>query len=653
MSKNIYFSFLVIVISFTSFKVKGQPTDYALLANRNQWSHHYAFGSPSWDAFERFSNNPVYRGVNGMEWPVNGFLYADPLSKNWYLYIGEYKRNYEVDNDTTTKDMNCVILKSTDKGKTWNRVGDLFTANKMEYDSIKIQVPDVMITYADGKYHMIFDWVSDTFNWQQNAGSSGIGYAVANSPEGPFIVSKKPLKINSQYKKKPLLNKYWRMYAPMIFKQKNGWAIAYMLDTSPTGSWCLAVSTALKPEGPYSDTKIIMNVERKNNYAPLQEYYPAFTHKGYAYFPATSVSINRNYQSIYRVKIDEITNADKYEIFRKGSFWHAANVANEYAGIWGQTISGFIDETDSFYVMYPSKDPKNYGTINLAKASWNNLDRKKGFNFTANEGNSFSYLKTLLDLENIGMKFKLDGTMHLIWDFHSKLDIQNEWGKFSLNEKDGNYKEIIIDKNYWIINEYGDDKNSYRIDSGKIPNFSKDENNLQIKKTNGKYLLLINGVKCWEGVMKSKPGVVGIALNPNSFLFTEEFVVNARKLNGHITYGFHEALLNSGNYFSDWNIKTDSLFFYGQGAISKKDSCFAKWNFDGIGFELLLPKGPQYGTVFIYLDGTLVKKISLKNQRGIKSSIVFKSNPIKRGNHSVYIESLDGVLPVDCINIKL
>ena len=174
-----------------------------------------------------------------------------------------------------------------------------------------------------------------------------------------------------------------------------------------------------------------------------------------------------------------------------------------------------------------------------------------------------------------------------------------------------------------------------------------------IKKTNGKYLLLINGIKCWEGVLKSKPGVVGIALNPNSFLFTEEFVVNARKLNGHITYGFHEALLNSGNYFSDWNIKTDSLFFYGQGAISKKDSCFAKWNFDGIGFELLLPKGPQYGTVFIYLDGTLVKKISLKNQRGIKSSIVFKSNPIKKGNHSVYIESLDGVLPVDCINIKL
>lgn len=653
MKKNISFAIFFIAISFNSFNANCQRTDYALLANKNQWSHHYAFGSPSWDAFERFSNNPVYRGSSGMEWPVNGFLFADPVSKNWYLYVGEYKKNYDVDKDTTTTDMKCVILKSTDKGNTWSKIGNVFTANKLEYDSIKIQAPDVMITYADGKYHMIFDWLGSDFNWQQNAEKSGIGYAVANSPEGPFVISKKPLKINSQYKQTPLLNKYWRMYAPMIFKQKNGWAIAFMMDTSPNGSWCLAVSTASKPEGPYSDTKIIMNVEKKTNYAPLQEYFPVFTHKGYAYFPATAVSTNRNYQSIYRVRIDEITNADKYEVFRAGSFWHPANVENEYAGIWGQTISGFIDEKDSFYVMYPSKDPNNYGTINLAKAAWNNLDRKRGFNFTANEGNSFSYIENLLDVESINVIFKLDGTMHLIWDFHSVLDIQNEWGKFSLNEKEANYKEIIIDKSSWIINEYGNGKNNYGVDSGRIQHWNSDENKLQLKRINGKYLLLINDVKYWEGELKSKPGVVGIALSPRSYLFTKKFVVDGRKLNGHITYGFHEALLNSGNHFSDWNIKTDTIFFYGQGAVSKKDSCFSKWNFDGKGFELLSPKGPQYGTVFIYLDGVLIKKISLKTRQDIKSSVVFKSQLIKKGSHSLYMKSLDGLLPVDCLNIKL
>ena len=164
---------------------------------------------------------------------------------------------------------------------------------------------------------------------------------------------------------------------------------------------------------------------------------------------------------------------------------------------------------------------------------------------------------------------------------------------------------------------------------------------------------MINDVKYWEGELKSNPGVVGIALSPRSYLFTEKFVVDARKLNGHITYGFHEALLNSGNYFKDWYFKKDSVFFYGQGAVSKKDSSFAKWNFDGKGFELLSPRGPQYGTVFIYLDGVLLKKISLKTRQNIKSSVVFKSQPIKKGSHSLYIKSLDGLLPLDCINIKL
>jgi hypothetical protein len=251
------------------------------------------------------------------------------------------------------------------------------------------------------------------------------------------------------------------------------------------------------------------------------------------------------------------------------------------------------------------------------------------------------------------MTFKLDGTTHLIWDFNGKLDIQNEWGKFSLNEKGGTHKEIIINKIHWIINEYGNGKNGYGIDSGKILHWNSNENKLQVKKANGKYLLLINGVTFWKGDLKSKTGVVGIALDPHSYLFTEKFVVDGRKLNGHITYGYHEALLNSGNYFKDWNIKADPMFFYGQGAVSKKDSCFAKWNFDGKGFELLSPKGPQYGTVFIYPDCVLLKKISLKTRQEIKSSVVFKSQPIKKGSHSLYIKSLDGLLPVDRINIKL
>jgi hypothetical protein len=196
MIKNITLFALFPFILFNVFNTIGQKKDYALLLQKNDWSHHYAYGSPSWDTFERFSNNPIYRGSKGMEWPVNGFLFTDSLSKNWYLYIGEYKENYQTDKDSVTTDVNCVIYKSIDKGKTWNKLGDLFPKNMLCYDSKRIQVPDVMVTYSDGKYHMVFDWLTNHFDWL-HAEDTGIGYAVSDKPEGPFLVSKIPIKLVS------------------------------------------------------------------------------------------------------------------------------------------------------------------------------------------------------------------------------------------------------------------------------------------------------------------------------------------------------------------------------------------------------------------------------------------------------------------------
>lgn len=649
MKINYSISILLVLLFFSSFKPENKKNDYALLSHKKDWSHDYAFGSPSWDTFERFAGNPVYRGRKGMEWPVNGFVYSDPKSKNWYLYIGEYKEFYQSGQDPSTADFNCVIFKSSDKGKTWNKLGDLFPENFSCYDSLKIQVPDVMITYSDGKYHMIFDWLAS--NGWQRTDLSGLGYAVADKPEGPWVVSKKPVKINTQHKLKPLLNKYWRMYAPMIVKREHDWAILYMMDANPTSSWALAAATASNPEGPYSNTKIILNVERKINYQPLQEYFPAFIHAGYVYLPATSVSLNRNYQSIYRVKPEDLLNPEKYELFSGGSFWHGENVENEYSGIWGQTFSGFVDDQDSIYVMFPAKDKKNYGTINLAKTSWNHMERNRGFNLTAHEGNTFSFLKKAFDLDGVDMKFKLDGTMHLIWDLHSPIDIMDCWGKFAMDQNMPDYKEIVINETGWKINVFDNGKNL--VDSGKVQQWSGNENRLQLKKANGKYQLLINGVNIWEGILSSNPGITGLLLDPQSFLFASQMIVDGNQTKGSVTYGFYQALVNSGNLDSNWTFKNNNLFSYGKGAVSKRDSSFAKWNFEGNGVELFAPKGPLYGTINIYLDGKLLKNVSLKNPKEVISSAIFKSSGFNWGSHAVFIESMDGLLPLDCIKIDL
>ncbi len=651
MKNYLLLSIFFISLILGSCNPEKKAIDYALLAHKGDWSHDYALGSPSWDTFERLSGNPVCRGRKGMEWPVNGFLYSDPVSKNWYLYIGEYREFYKSDQDPTTTDFKCIIYKSSDKGRSWNKCGDLFPPSMQCYDSVRIQAPDVMVTYSEGKYHMVFDWLAEA-GWQRTD-LSGIGYAVSDKPEGPFVVSKRPAKFNTQYKQKPLLRKYWRMYAPMIVKREKDWALLYMMDTTPTSSWALAVSTASNPEGPYSESKIILNVERKTNYEPLQEYFPAFLHDGYAYFPATSVSINRNYQSVHRVKVEDLTNPDKYELFSGGSFWHSENVENEYSGIWGQTFTGFVDENDSVYVMFPSKDPHDYGTINLAKASWKNFNRARGFNLTANEGNTFSYLKRWLDIKDIDLKFKLDGTMHLVWDFHSPIDILNSWGKFSLIQDNADYKEIELNRTGWKIYEYENGKNIIRIDSGKVNLLNTDDNRLQLIMENGKATFVLNGEKRWSGILSSKPGIVGVSLMPHSFLFANSFVVNGAQKQGSVIYGYYQALVNTGNYDNDWTFKKDSMFLFGRGAVSKKDSSFAKWNFDGKGFELYSPKGPDYGSVNVYLDGKLLNNIVLTSSKVIRSEVVFKSEELPRGSHAVYIESMDGALPLDCINIQL
>jgi len=496
---------------------------------------------------------------------------------------------------------------------------------------------------------MIFDWLSDKATWAEMS-ESGIGYAVADHPEGPYVVSKEPLKINTLHRSAPLLGRYWRMYAPMMVKRKNDWAILYMMDRSPSRSWALAASTAQKPEGPYSEPVLVRNVEVKTSYPPLMEYFPAFAHEGYVYFPATSVAVNRNYQLISRVKTEDITNPGKWEIFSTGSSWHSINTDNEYAGIWGQTFTGFVDGSDSIYVMFPSKNSNNYGTINLAKASWRHLFENKGFTLSANEGGVFTYIKKGIDLEDLNINFDLSGTMHIFWDFHKPLDIENMWGKFSFDQKTGNSKEIEISKTNWKV-KYNNSGKIQTLDSGKVQTGGKTINNLQLRKVNGIHSLSINGLNCWEGELPNDPGVIGIMLDPHSFLFTTRFYIKGRETLAKLEAGYNEALLNSGNEDKDWEIIKSPVFRNGLGAISKQDSVFAKWNFEGTGVEIYLPKGPLFGTANVYIDGRFAGNIILKNETLKNSSLVFKSKSLRRGSHAVYIESFDGRLPLDCIEV--
>ncbi|MCP4645372.1 MAG: hypothetical protein GY851_33320, partial [bacterium] len=230
-----------------------------------------------------------------------------------------------------------------------------------------------MVTYADGRYHMCFDWGTANLTWQNAANpppdvNSGCGYAWAERPEGPFTITARPI---ATTREQPLLEgKYRRIYASSIIKRTNDWLVLTLTDSGPSFGWALLGMTAEKPEGPYTSPKLLLYPESDRFHPPLLEFFPAFVHEGYVYAPSTSVALNRNFGTVFRVPMETAMKPEAWSIVQHGSVWHAADVEHEAFGIWGQTFSGFVDPEGVFRVMFPSRDSQGRGTINLASRPW-------------------------------------------------------------------------------------------------------------------------------------------------------------------------------------------------------------------------------------------------------------------------------------------
>jgi len=65
--------------------------DYAESRHAGLWLQHPVYGGPSFDAFVHSPQNPLHRGAPPFEWPVNSFFFPDPVSGNWYIYVGDYR----------------------------------------------------------------------------------------------------------------------------------------------------------------------------------------------------------------------------------------------------------------------------------------------------------------------------------------------------------------------------------------------------------------------------------------------------------------------------------------------------------------------------------------------------------------------------------
>ena len=642
-----------ILLILAGVGAQGTTADFASSSHRDDWVRNTVLGDPSFDSFQRMPGNPIYRGAPPFEWPVNGFLFEDPRSGDWFVYIGLYAKNYAMTEDRI---MRCLVCRSKDHGASWEQLGCPFPDEPFRFDPDTSPVghaPDVSVLYADGRYHMIYDWATADTHWDTTANPSapadnGIGYAWAEHPEGPFIRTSPA--VYRTGKSTLQLGKYRRGYAASIVKRDHDWMVLFMMDSGPNFSWGLFGVTSQQAEGPYSDPIALRTVEGDYYHPPLLEFFPAFQYDGHVYAPATSVALNRNFQGIFRARTEEAHRPGAWELFQCGSVWHAEPVPNEYYGIWGQTLSGFVDRTGTFNVMFASRDPQGMGTINLARRPWNQLFRDNGFVLSGHQGPSLTLLKRTYPAFELDARVHYSGEVAILWGYSAPLGPDRPVADATLHPMTlTRHHALTLTADTWRIMKTGDALPPETVASGPLA--APAENISLSLSPSGAVLLRINDAGAWQGNSDTVSGAIGLLASPNSHLQVHRFSVTGESSAGISSYLYTDAILGAGAAHETWKETDDTHFRYGVGAVSMKPGARAKWNVEGAKFELWAPTGPGYGQGAVLVDGIQHPLIDFHAETAQTSHVVWTSADIFSGQHAIVLVAEDKEIPLDSLSV--
>jgi len=619
--------------------------DFAESRYVGEWFRHPVLGDPSFDSFCRLPGNPVHRGAPPLEWPVNGFLFHDPVSGNWYIYVGAYPDGYrDIDNHSV-----CILYRSTDEMQTWEFLGKVLEEGPSFFDhdgTCPGSMPDVTVVYDSGQYHMAYDWG----RWapgELRAVDGGIAYAVADRPEGPFRRAPEP--IHGWASQELWLGRYRRLYAQTLIRRQSDWMILAMTDSAPE-SWALVGLVADEPEGPYSEPTFLRHVEQDRYHPPLMEFFPAYTYQGYVYAPTTSVALNRDYNMVFRAPIEEAMDPEAWEIYQDGSVWHSEPVENEAYGIWGQTYSGALSE-GALYAMFPSRDQEGRGTINLAQRPWEEPLRQRGFAMGAHQGPAFTFVRRGYGAFALDAEVKLTGTGTLFWAYDGVLGPDAPRSDASLHQLVcSSFLGLEMGPNGWRVIEVSA--------SGEETVHGQGERACQGAMTlrvafdgEGATSLRCNGESLWEGDLPYARGKIGWLLEPHTHLDAERFVIEGTWHAGRWDLVCTEALLGAGEKPADWVTQHDDRFRHGLGTVHNGDGGRAKWNIIGTGFSVYAPHGPDYGVAEVILDGEVVGELDLRADELVPSAQVYSLGGLQEGPHAVVLRASEGPLVLDTLQV--
>ncbi len=617
-------------------------TDFARSRYVDTWLRHPVYGDPSFDAFERVPGNPIHRGVPPFEWPVNGFLFLDPVSGHHYIYVGDYTVGY------VGKPSRCVLYRSTDGAQTWTNLGVVLQGDPALFDK-NGHTPDVSVVYDSGRYHMVYDWGELDFNSE-----GGLAYAWAEKPEGPWHRAPQPITRNTTLPK--LLGRYQRTYAATLIRRSHDWLIVAMMDAAPK-AWALFTMTAPRPEGPWSERKLVRHVERDEYHPPLMEFFPAFAHQGFLNVPATSVALNRNFNVLFQAPLERATEPDAWRIAQHGSLWHSEDVENERYGLWGQTFSGSVDANGTLRAMFNSRDAQGMGTVNLARRPWKQPLRERGFVLTGHQGPSFTCLRQTFRQFTLEATLRLHGTASVIWDYRGVLGPNLPQSDATLHPlAKTRFQAVQLSPAGWQVVRVDEQSRTTTLASGAVSNHPIWELNLQ-RHRDGSMGLRNDGKELWisapdASVAKDDPGAIGLWVEPHTHLSVEQFQIEGKPLPTKLSYLGLEGLLGAGENLAHWQEQSSPEFRYGIGLVAKQPQARVKWNVVGRRLTLWSPRGPNFGEAEIRVDGKQATVVNLYAEKLEPSQPVWTSKKLRGLFHGVVWQARSGLLPVDCLQVQ-
>jgi len=469
---------------------------------------------------------------------------------------------------------------------------------------------------------------------------SGIGYAWSERPEGPFQRTPAPLLRNSAPPDLGFGKKYRRFYASTLVRRRHDWLVLSLVDTPAVVAWGLTGMTAARPEGPYGEPRLLLHVEDSRYHPSLLEYFPAFVHDGWLYSPGTSVAANRSFQVIHRVRPEDAMEPAVWELWQHGSVWHGEAVENESAGIWGQTFSGAMDAQGRLHALFPSRDTKDCGTLNLTVRDWSRPHRKRGAVLSAPQGPALACLRRHYAAFRLEADFALHGTVEFRWDCLAPLGpdrLTADAGPHVLSN--GNYTGLQLTPAGWRLGRVDAAGSVTVIALG--PHTVRGKGRLVIERGD-ELRLWLDGTELWRGAQPAGQGALTWQLARGGRLELERFEVRGRPLAGVQCWLCTEALQGAGQDPADWEVRSSPLFRHGLGAVHSGAGGRAKWNFIGSAARLWSPRGPGFGRIAVLLDGERRAVIDLQAARETPSVLVWQSGDLPEGRHTLILTGVDG-----------